>query len=209
MRAAFPLLALGLASPAWAAPPPTPELVCAYVSPGGAKAEVRLVLEHDLVSTTAAIVKAGKTELALHQSGPSSKGVRLKGWESGPRSTEVDFTVGKQAGHLSVEKQEGAYRFEMKGAPDALRKALALKSGWFVLVVDPAQKDCAQATIGVATRLPDGSIRAQYRSWDHGMLAEAQETLAPADPKHKEMLDHLGGLEKGQSKPIPEFPPSK
>ncbi len=63
------------------------------------------------------------------------------------------------------------------------------------------------ATVGVATLQHDGALRMQYRSYDHGMLAEALQVVKPDGAGYKELLDHLGGLKPGESKPIPEFPP--
>ena len=55
---------------------------------------------------------------------------------------------------------------------------------------------------------PDGTLHMQYRSYDHGMVAEALQVVKPDAPEYKSLLEHLGGLKPGESRPIPEFPPA-
>jgi hypothetical protein len=203
------IVLLSLSAPAWA--DKSVALICAYTSRAGGKGFVSVERNGDKV--TGIIVRSGKTELTLREGSGSSAGAKVTSWAVNPyRATEVDFTVteGKNqvVGHASFEPQEDIFRFEMKGAPASLRKALKLKGGWFVLALHPGKSDCQIATVGVASMEKDGSLRMQYRSIDHGMVAEAQELVPKDDSKHKQYLDHLGGLKVGESKPIPEFPPT-
>jgi hypothetical protein len=206
MRPLVPtLLTLGLAAPALAAK--TETLTCAYVSTAGEKATVSVTVASADRSAVVVAVTSGKAELTLRKTGQSGKGLKVKRWDVTPRATEIDFAAGKGTGHVSFEKQDDVYRFEVLGAPDALRQAMKLKGRWFVLAIDPAKPDCALASVGVATMKADGTLSLQLRSWDHGMVAEALQVVKPDDAEYQNILEHLGGLKPGESKPIPEFPP--
>jgi hypothetical protein len=63
------------------------------------------------------------------------------------------------------------------------------------------------ASIGVATMQPDGTILLQLRAEGPGGLeGDALLTYPPADPDYANVLQHLGGLAPGQSKPVPPWP---
>jgi len=61
-------------------------------------------------------------------------------------------------------------------------------------------------TIGAATMKPDGTIVLQLRLEDDTGIGDALYEIAPSDPDYQEILDHLGGLEPGQSKHVPAWP---
>jgi hypothetical protein len=62
-------------------------------------------------------------------------------------------------------------------------------------------KSIDPAIIGEATMQPDGTLVLRlFRP------AEATATYAPADPRYREVLAHLGGMRPGETKPVPAFP---
>ncbi len=63
----------------------------------------------------------------------------------------------------------------------------------------------AVESIGSATMAADGTITLQLRSLWPNPVAEGVLTYAPDDPQYEDMKRHVGGLEKGQSKPLPPF----
>ncbi len=63
----------------------------------------------------------------------------------------------------------------------------------------------AVESIGTAKMAEDGTITLQLRSLWPNPVAEGVLTYAPDDPQYEEMKRHVGGLEKGQSKPLPPF----
>ncbi len=60
-------------------------------------------------------------------------------------------------------------------------------------------------SIGTATMTDDGTITLRLRSLWPNPVAEGVLTYAPDDPQYEDMKRHVGGLEKGQSKPLPPF----
>jgi hypothetical protein len=63
----------------------------------------------------------------------------------------------------------------------------------------------AVESIGTAKMADDGTITLQLRSLWPNPVAEGVLTYAPDDPQYEQMRRHVGGLEKGQSKPLPPF----
>jgi hypothetical protein len=62
-------------------------------------------------------------------------------------------------------------------------------------------------SIGSATMKQDRTILLQLRAeGPDGALGDALLTYPPDHPKYQQILDHLGGLEPGQEKPVPPFP---
>jgi len=64
----------------------------------------------------------------------------------------------------------------------------------------------APTSIGTATRNADGSLTLTLRAEGPGMRGDAQFVYQPSDPMFQKVLAHLGGLEPGQSKPVPPWP---
>ena len=64
-----------------------------------------------------------------------------------------------------------------------------------------------QPSIGQATMEDDGTIVLQLRAeTGDGAVGEGLFTYAPGDDEYDEVLEHLGGLKPGQSKPVPPWP---
>jgi hypothetical protein len=62
-------------------------------------------------------------------------------------------------------------------------------------------------SIGQATMKEDGTIILRLRAeTDDGALGEALFTYSPTDEDYNSILKHLGGLEPGESKPVPPWP---
>jgi hypothetical protein len=62
-----------------------------------------------------------------------------------------------------------------------------------------------QPSIGIATMQPDGSIAVRVKIRP-GAEQEAVLVLYPGDSTYQKMIEHLGGLMPGESKPIPPWP---
>jgi hypothetical protein len=60
-------------------------------------------------------------------------------------------------------------------------------------------------SVGRAKMSADGTITLQLRSLWPNPIAETQLVYAPDDPQYDEIKHHLGGLEPGESKPVPPF----
>lgn len=60
--------------------------------------------------------------------------------------------------------------------------------------------------VGVATITQDGVIVLQMSRTTDGIPADALIRYAPGDPDYDEVLEHLGGLAPGESKPVMPFP---
>lgn len=64
------------------------------------------------------------------------------------------------------------------------------------------------ADVGMAQMDADGTLRLYLRTeTPDGMVGEAVAVLKPGEARYDATLQHLGGLQPGQSKPIPPFPP--
>ena len=64
-----------------------------------------------------------------------------------------------------------------------------------------------EASIGVARMEADGTIVLQLRAeGPSGATGDALMRYPVGHPQYLEILQHLGGLEKGQSKPVPPWP---
>jgi len=61
--------------------------------------------------------------------------------------------------------------------------------------------------VGIATLAEDGTLEMQLRTVArNGTIGEALLLVATDDERYASMIAHIGGLEPGQSKPIPPFP---
>lgn len=74
----------------------------------------------------------------------------------------------------------------------------------------PAVTDAAAPTvdsIGVATMQADGTIILDLRATDGaGAIGDARLVYGKDHEDYQMVLDHLGGLAPGESKPVPPFP---
>ena len=65
----------------------------------------------------------------------------------------------------------------------------------------------ASASIGSASMDQARTIFLQLRAeGPNGEVGDAMFTYKPGDPKYQEIIDHVGGLAPGQSKPVPPWP---
>ena len=65
-------------------------------------------------------------------------------------------------------------------------------------------------SIGEATMEEDGTLVLQLRAESPGGgSGDALFKYKPTDPKYQKTLDHIGGLEPGQSKSVPPWPEKK
>ncbi len=99
-----------------------------------------------------------------------------------------------------------SYRVAMFYRVMALLLASSLAAPAFAQFKKDAPLPCdAVESIGTATMSEDGTITLQLRSLWPNPVAEGVLTYAPDDPQYDDMRRHVGGLEKGQSKPLPPF----
>jgi hypothetical protein len=64
-----------------------------------------------------------------------------------------------------------------------------------------------QESIGVATMQADGTLVLRLRAeTEDGATGEGYFTYAPGDTDYASVLQHLGGLAPGESKPVPPWP---
>lgn len=62
-------------------------------------------------------------------------------------------------------------------------------------------------SIGVATMKPDGTLELRLvATHTDGSTGEGFFTYPPDHAEYKEVLDHLGGMKPGESKPVPPWP---
>ncbi len=72
---------------------------------------------------------------------------------------------------------------------------------------DAARAADPNAPIGSASMDKDRTIYLQLRAeGPNGELGDAMFTYRPGDPKYQEIIDHVGGLAPGESKPVPPWP---
>ena len=73
--------------------------------------------------------------------------------------------------------------------------------------VDGKGKLIEQPSVGSATMEEDGTIVLQLRAeGPDGKVGDGLLRYAPTHPKYAEVLRHLGGLERGETKPVPPWP---
>jgi hypothetical protein len=64
----------------------------------------------------------------------------------------------------------------------------------------------AGQSVGVATMLANGTILVGVGEDGPGARAQFVLELHPGDTNYQMMIDHLGGLKPGETKPIPPWP---
>ncbi len=61
--------------------------------------------------------------------------------------------------------------------------------------------------IGTATLQADGTLELALRAVaPDGTFGEALLRVPPTDDRYEGMIEHLGGIKPGESKPVPPFP---
>jgi hypothetical protein len=74
----------------------------------------------------------------------------------------------------------------------------------------PDQKESRRehvASIGVATMTADGTVILDLRAeGPEGMTGHSRFVFAPSDPQYGAILEHIGGLQPGKTKPVPPWP---
>jgi hypothetical protein len=91
---------------------------------------------------------------------------------------------------------------------------LALLAAWIVMTAcsmapeaKPRSATGEPKSIGVATMGTDRTITLRLRAvGPDGLEGEGFFVYPPSHEQYQSILDHLGGLEPGQSKPVPPFP---
>jgi hypothetical protein len=89
--------------------------------------------------------------------------------------------------------------------------ALGLAIGFVLPAAAQFKKDLPPVTcatldsIGTAEMTADGTITLHLKSLWPDPHEDSDLTYAPDDPQYGEIRKHLGGIEPGQSKPIPPF----
>lgn len=63
----------------------------------------------------------------------------------------------------------------------------------------------SKPSIGSARMLPSGVIEMQLRAQGSGSIGDSVLVYKPSHPSYTEIVDHLGGLEPGEEKPVPPF----
>jgi len=68
-------------------------------------------------------------------------------------------------------------------------------------------EEATPSSIGSASMGEDGTIVLQLRAeGPGGALGDALLTYPQDHPQYQQILDHLGGLKPGESKPVPPWP---
>jgi hypothetical protein len=67
---------------------------------------------------------------------------------------------------------------------------------------DPPVPCASVASIGVAHMSRDGVITLRIRSLPSDRIAEGELRYAPGSPHYDEIMQHLGGIAPGESKPV-------
>jgi hypothetical protein len=71
---------------------------------------------------------------------------------------------------------------------------------------NPAGEKSTVKSIGVATMLQNGTILVGVPGPDSGLRAQAVLMVEPGDSNYQAIIDHVGGLKPGETKPIPPWP---
>lgn len=61
-------------------------------------------------------------------------------------------------------------------------------------------------SIGVAKMSEDGTVSIQLRAESDTAIGDGLFEYKPDSPGYDEIIEHLGGIEPGQEKPVPPWP---
>jgi hypothetical protein len=94
-----------------------------------------------------------------------------------------------------------------KFARTTRRQCLVLIAAALACMGPAMAEEVAPLYIGVATMLPDGTIRLRLRApLPGGGSGEGEMDYKPGDPDYQQVLAHLGGLKPGETKPVKPWP---
>lgn len=66
------------------------------------------------------------------------------------------------------------------------------------------------ASIGAARMLDDGTLVLDLRAEDAtGRRGDARRVYTKDHPRYRAVLDHLGGMKPGETKPVPPWPEAR
>jgi hypothetical protein len=69
------------------------------------------------------------------------------------------------------------------------------------------RQDPLPVSIGVARMLEDGTLVLDLRAEDaSGRRGDARRVYTKDHPRYRAVLEHLGGMKPGESKPVPPWP---
>ena len=72
---------------------------------------------------------------------------------------------------------------------------------------DAATMPPSNAPIGAASMASDGTVYLQLRAeGSNGEVGDAMFTYKPGEPRYQQIIEHVGGLKPGESKPMPPWP---
>jgi len=69
-----------------------------------------------------------------------------------------------------------------------------------------AESPAAASSIGVAAMLQNGTILVGVRGPDPDSSLQGVLMVEPGDSTYQQLIDHVGGLKPGETKPIPPWP---
>jgi hypothetical protein len=70
----------------------------------------------------------------------------------------------------------------------------------------PTSSAKTQPSIGSATMQDDGTVVLDLRATAGGAHGDARVVYPPTHAEYKRVLDHLGGMKPGETKPVPPWP---
>jgi hypothetical protein len=105
-----------------------------------------------------------------------------------------------------AESDGGERFFALNFPPESPAAAGYIKSVGGLRPGDIKPVPTPPKNIGVATMLPDGTIKLYLRRVHEGAILENVVTYKPGDPNYQATIDYVGGLKTGDQKPIPPLP---
>jgi hypothetical protein len=94
--------------------------------------------------------------------------------------------------------------------PRATLTALLLAFSGVVWAAEnpPTENPATEKSVGMAHMLENGTILVGVSGPDADSQAQAVLMVQPGDSTYQPLLDHIGGLKPGETKPIPPWPAS-
>ena len=88
----------------------------------------------------------------------------------------------------------------------AAEKAAPAKAPEKATVKAPDKTPAKVESIGSATMKADGTIVLMLRATGGGAVGDAMVSYPKTHAEYAKILEHLGGLKPGETKPVPPFP---